>query len=80
MDGRADKYFHSILKSVVEERIGYELQDKKSKPTDLLQSLVAAKVAGDRGEADGTRKNADDKDYDDTTSKICKSCNRRGSF
>ncbi|XP_059172338.1 cytochrome P450 3A24-like [Physella acuta] len=43
---KTDKYFRTVLSPIVAQRIVMEKQGAR-KPTDLLQSLVAAKLAGD---------------------------------
>ncbi|XP_059172322.1 cytochrome P450 3A24-like [Physella acuta] len=47
-----DRYFHTLVSSLVSQRVELERQ-VTNKPTDLLQSLVAAKLAGDTEAEDG---------------------------
>ncbi|XP_059172311.1 cytochrome P450 3A12-like [Physella acuta] len=53
VDKRADQYFSSIVQTLVTQRVELE-HNGTNKPTDLLQSLVAAKLAGDKEVADNS--------------------------
>lgn len=48
---KTDKYFNDLISALITQRVELDGQGI-NKPKDLLQSLVAAKLAGDKEAAD----------------------------